>query len=235
MTPENLPPGLVPAGGSLDFTEDTMPEPLQREHALGPGHWGVLRVSAGSVRFVDLATGVKSEVAAPGRVVIRPQAPHRLRLTGPAQCRIDFYRAPDDDAAPAPGGIAEQEVRRSFARCEAAGDFSETFYDNFTNATPAIAPFFAQTDFGRQRKLMRDSVYLMVTQDVSDPEMSALLERLRKIQKSAGRRIILKFYELWLDSICATAKDLDPEWSQPLEDYWRARLRAGMEFVMAEH
>ena len=47
MTTARIPPGLVPAGGSLNFTNETVPEALQREHALGPGRWGVLHVFEG--------------------------------------------------------------------------------------------------------------------------------------------------------------------------------------------
>ena len=236
MAGGKLPEGLVPAGSSLEFTQDTVPEALQKEHALGPGHWGVLHVFAGSVRFVDLATGKESEISAPDHAVIQPEAPHRLRLTGPVQCRIDFFRKLEDDAAMrTPGGFAEEEVKRSFARCEAAGDFAETFYTTFMNASPAIAPFFAQTEFGRQRQLLRDSVYLMVTHDVSKPEMRALLDKLGQVHSRAGRDIAPKLYELWLDSICATVKQLDPEWTQSLEDLWRVRLRAGMQIIMAAY
>lgn len=236
MATESLPDGLVPAGSSLEFTEDTIPEPLQQEHALGPGHWGVLHVFAGSVRFVDLATGAESEVAAPDHAIIRPEAPHRLRLTGPVSCRIDFFRNPDDvPAMRTPGRFAEEEVKRSFARCEANGDFAEIFYNTFMQASPSIAPFFAQTEFGRQRQLLRDSVYLMVTHDVSDPDMRALLDKLGGLHSRAGRNIAPKLYELWLDSICATVKQLDPEWTQTLEDHWRVRLRAGMQIIMAAY
>ena len=236
MANESLPAGLVPAGSSLEFTQETIPDALQKEHALGPGHWGVLHVFGGSVRFVDLATGAESEVTAPDHAVIQPQAPHRLRLTGPVQCRIDFFRKLDDDSdMRTPGGFAEQEVRESFARCEAAGDFAETFYATFMQSSPAIAPFFAQTDFGRQRQLLRDSVYLMVTHDVSDPDMRALLDKLGNLHSRAGRNIAPKLYEIWLDSICATVKELDPEWSQSLEDHWRVRLRAGMQIIMAAY
>ena len=100
---------------------------------------------------------------------------------------------------------------------------------------PAIAPFFAKTEFARQRTLLRDSVYLLVTQDVSDPEMRELLKKLGELHSRAGRNIAPKLYELWLDSICATVKQLDPEWSQSLEDHWRVRLRAGMQIVMAAY
>ena len=236
MANESLPAGLVPAGSSLEFIEDTIPDALQKKHALGPGHWGVLHVFAGSVRFVDLATGAESEVTAPDHAVIRPEMPHHLRLTGPVQCRIDFFRKLDDDSdMRTPGSFAEGEVRESFARCEAAGDFAETFYQTFIQSSPAIAPFFAQTEFGRQRQLLRDSVYLMVTHDVSDPDMRALLDKLGNLHSRAGRNIAPKLYEIWLDSICATVKELDPEWTQSLEDHWRVRLRAGMQIIMAAY
>ena len=179
MATEKLPEGLVPSGSSLTFTEDTIPDALQKEHTLAAGRWGVLHVFAGSVRFVNLETSEESDVSAPDHVIIHPEVPHRVQLTGPVQCRVDFFRELDDDSTMrTPGSFAGDEVRQSFDRCEAAGDFAETFYTTFMNASPAIAPFFAKTEFARQRTLLRDSVYLMVTQDVSDPEMRALLKKL---------------------------------------------------------
>ncbi|MDE2816998.1 MAG: DUF1971 domain-containing protein [Chloroflexota bacterium] len=97
MATDQLPPGLIPASHSLTFTADTVPAPLQQEHALGPGHWGVLRILEGSVCFVNLATGEETEKTAPGEVIIEPGVPHKLRLTGPLRCRIDFFREPDDE------------------------------------------------------------------------------------------------------------------------------------------
>ena len=64
MTTSRIPPGLAPAGGSLNFTNETVPEALQREHALGPGRWGVLHVFEGSLVYVDLESG--RELPGPG-------------------------------------------------------------------------------------------------------------------------------------------------------------------------
>ncbi len=236
MATEKLPEGLVPSGGSLTFSEETIPEALQKEHKLASGRWGVLHVFAGTVRFVNLETNEESEVSAPDHVIIHPEAQHRVVVTGPVRCRVDFFRELDDDSTMrTPGSFAGDEVRRSFARCETAGDFAETFYTTFMNASPAIAPFFAKTEFARQRTLLRDSVYLMVTQDVSDPEMRTVLNKLGELHSRAGRNIAPMLYELWLDSICKTVRDLDPEWTQSLEDHWRVRLRAGMQIVMAAY
>ena len=75
----------------------------------------------------------------------------------------------------------------------------------------------------------------MVTQDVSDPEMRALLNKLGELHSRAGRNIAPMLYELWLDSICKTVKALDPDWTRSLEDHWRVRLRAGMQIIMAAY
>lgn len=88
--------GLVPSHSSPVFTQDTLPAALQREHALAPGHWGVLNVLEGSLRFVNLETGETRRISAPGRVTIHPGMRHRVAIDGPVQCRIDFLREARD-------------------------------------------------------------------------------------------------------------------------------------------
>lgn len=236
MASDRLPPGLAPSSGSLNFTEDTVPDALQQEHTLAPGRWGVLHVFEGSVRFVDLETGVERDVSAPDLITIHPEVPHKLRLTGQLRCRVDFFRELADDATMrTPGSFADDEVYRSFQRCEATGDFADTFYSAFLNSSPEIAPHFAKTDFARQRKLLRDSVHLMVSRDIADSEMRALVDQLGEAHSRANRNVLPRLYELWLDSICETVKALDPEWTAELEAHWRVRMRSGMQIIMAAY
>ena len=231
-----LPEGLVPGGASPIFTQDTIPDALQSEHALAPGRWGVLHVFEGRLRFVNLETGEEHVISAPGLITIHPQAPHRVAVDGPLRCRIDFFRDLDADSETRPPGwFADEEVRLSFERCEAHGDFAETFYAAFMNSSPEIAPYFGQTDFARQHRVLRDSVHMMVSRDVADPEFRSMLTRLGTSHSREGRSVLPKLYELWLDSICEVAKALDPDWSDELERKWRVRLRAGMQLIMAAY
>ena len=236
MAIDRIPPGLIPSSGSHTFTEDTIPEALQKEHKLAAGHWGVLHVFEGSLNFVDIASGEQRTVSAPDLVTIHPEAPHRVEVEGPVSCRVDFFREPDTGSSmSAPGAFAEQDVRSSFDRCEANGNFAETFYNNFLNSSPEIAPYFAATNFEKQRKVLRQSVYMMVTNDVADPGMRDMLGNLARIHSRAWRDIHPKLYELWLDNICKAASTLDPEWSKDLERKWRVRLRDGMQIIMAAY
>ena len=127
----------------------------------------------------------------------------------------------------------EDQVRASFDRCEASGDFAEEFYQVFLNSSPEIGPLFAKTDFVKQRKLIRASVYIMVTRSPAEPTAR---EALDKIGHSHGRTeldIRPELYELWLDSLCETIKRMDPEWTPELQQEWRDRLRPAIEAITA--
>jgi hypothetical protein len=62
-----------------------------------------------------------------------------------------------------------------------------------------------------------------------------LVHRLGEAHNRNNRNVLPILYELWLDSICETAKALDPEWSDDLDRHWRARLRPGMQIIMAAY
>ena len=95
----HLPDGLVPGGASPVFTQDTLPDALQAEHTLARGHWAVMNVIEGNLRFVNIDTGEERPISAPDRVTIPPGLPHRVALEGPLRCRIDFFREPPADSA----------------------------------------------------------------------------------------------------------------------------------------
>ena len=236
MIMDKIPAGLVPSSGSFIFTEDTIPAALQREHTLAPGHWGVLHVFEGSIRFVDLETAVERVVTAPDLITIHPGAPHRVVVESRLRCRVDFFRDLDaEESMRTPGAFADEAVRLSLERCESSGDFADVFYRNFLNCSPEVAPYFAETDFARQRQVLRESVHMMVTRDVGDADMREMADRLGRTHSREARNIRTAMYELWLDSICAAAQALDPEWDDSLERKWRVRLRAGMQIVMAAY
>ena len=236
MMIERLPQGLVPGSGSLNFTEETIPDALKVEHQLAAGRWGVLHLFDGNLRYVDLERDVERVISAPDSLIIHPELPHRVSVDGAVHCRIDFFREPDaDPAMRTPGAFADEDVRRSFERCETTGGFAEIFYNLFLNCSPEIAPYFAKTDFERQRQVLRNSVQMMVTHDVAEPRMREMLDQLGQAHSRDEYNVLPRLYELWLDSICETVKMLDPEWDAELERRWRVRLRPGMQIIMAAY
>ena len=127
--------------------------------------------------------------------------------------------------------MPDMDLRASFDRCESAGDFSETFYNLFLASSPEIAPYFEKTDFTKQKKLLRATVYILVTRPSEDPEGKETLERIGRSHAQAELNVKPALYELWLDSLCKTVAQLDPEWSSKLEGLWRQRMRPGIETI----
>lgn len=91
----SLPEGLVPSGKPLEFTDADMPQALLREHALGQGHWAMLRVLEGAITFVDLKTNEETAIRTGESVTIHPQEPHRVVVNGPMRCRLEFLAKPN--------------------------------------------------------------------------------------------------------------------------------------------
>ncbi len=236
MTQERLPAGLVPGSGTINFDEETVPEALRQEHTLTAGHWGVLHVFEGDLAYITLNPPTELQVTAPDLLTIPPEIPHRLEINGPVRCRIDFFRQLEKGKSiRTPGTFADDDVRLSLQRCEANGDFGETFYEHFLKSSPEVPKHFAATNLERQRKVLRDSVYLMASHDVASEEMRLKLDSLGTTHGRDCRDIHPALYEHWLDSVCATVKALDPEWSVELERKWRVRMRPGMQIVMAAY
>jgi tellurite resistance-related uncharacterized protein len=236
MATSRLPAGLAPKGSSSTFTEATVPEALREEHALTAGHWGVLQVLDGRVFYVDIGSGEERQVTAPDLVIIVPETPHKLRLDGGLSCRIDFFQdIRGERTARAREIAAHDAVRRSLERCEVVGNFGERFYEVFLGASPDAARHFADTDFERQRDVLRGSVYVMATRDISDPSMRETLERLGESHSRTGRNIPPVLYDSWLDSLCETVASMDPEWTEELGKLWRIRLRDGIQVITAAY
>ena len=236
MTRSRLPDNAVPSGGSLNFTADTLPEPFETEHQLAKGRWGVLHVFEGLVQYVELDTDTDIDIVAPDLVVIPPEEAHYVNVSDPVLCRVDFFRELEPDAdIRTPGSYADDDVRLSLERCETYGEFGEVFYEAFLNASQEIPHYFENTDFIRQRLVLRDSVKMMVERDVADPAMRAMLKQLGETHNRHNRNIPPFLYELWLNSVCATVRLLDPEWDERLDRQWRVRLRPGIQLITAAY
>ncbi|MPY91718.1 MAG: DUF1971 domain-containing protein [Acidimicrobiia bacterium] len=88
----------IPSGATLrrttdELTAETVPAGLLRGHRVAEGVWGLLRVRAGSVRFV-LEDGPSEGVllAAGDEQVIEPGLPHHVEPAPDARFVVEFYR-----------------------------------------------------------------------------------------------------------------------------------------------
>ena len=133
-----IPEDLIPGTSSPVFTQETLPDALQADHTLAPGHWAVLNVLEGSLRFANLDTGEEQLISAPDLVTIHPGLPHRVAIEGRLRCRIDFYREPPADDVDSQGSTIGEimdsaaEIGKHGVRTVQAG------VDSVTNAARRI-------------------------------------------------------------------------------------------------
>lgn len=89
---KTLPDGLEAYRRTPEFTEDSVPGGLLKDHRTKDGVWGVIRVLSGSLGYVIPSAGERHELV-PGRDgIVEPTVPHRVAVTGPVRFFVEFWR-----------------------------------------------------------------------------------------------------------------------------------------------
>ena len=128
---------------------------------------------------------------------------------------------------------AFEAVKQSFARCGESDGFYDTFYEVFLAKSPEIPLLFAQTDFKKQKQLLKATITIMVRHRVQEEKSRTVLEKVGHTHRRAGHNIRPALYALWLESLCETVRRHDPDFSPTLEEQWRQRMQEGIAVITA--
>ena len=130
---------------------------------------------------------------------------------------------------------AFEAVKASFARCGESDGFYNTFYDVFLTQSPEIPPLFAKTDFKKQKQILKATAALLVRHKFQEAEVGAALQKVGKTHSRDGYNINPDLYPLWLDSLCETVRQYDPECTPELELQWRTRMQEGIDYIVSAY
>ena len=122
----------------------------------------------------------------------------------------------------------------SLERCSANADFLRRFYTLFLASSGEVAKKFEHTDFRRQTRLLRTSLYIMMLSS-DDPELGAHLERLAKLHGRAGLDIKPELYDVWLDCLLRAVAEFDPMFDTQSAGAWRRVLQPGIDFMKSRY
>lgn len=92
---ELMPEGFQPFKRTPTFTQDSVPEPLLRDHKLGPGVWGKLIIERGVLRYRVGEQVRELSPEQPGTIV--SGLAHSVEPVGEVQFFVQFYRAPEQE------------------------------------------------------------------------------------------------------------------------------------------
>ena len=122
-------------------------------------------------------------------------------------------------------------VQASYDRCLAAGDFFQTFYDIFLATSPEVATKFVQTDFSKQKNIIKASVAMLIRLGSGNANARRIIEKVGDTHGQQALDIRPALYDLWLDSLCNAIQRHDPEYSAELETLWRDSMQEGIQLV----
>ena len=88
-----LPEGVTKYYETPKFDQDTLPLALQKEHKTKPGCWAKAIITDGSIDYVlEERPDEILTVNAGQFVIIEPEVPHHVEVTGPVLFHLEFYK-----------------------------------------------------------------------------------------------------------------------------------------------
>ena len=134
---------------------------------------------------------------------------------------------------PAADSGSIQRTRDSLGRCVGCDTFLNRFYELFIGSSPQVAELFQATDLGRQKRMLRDSLYVMlVAAGTTKGPAHDELERLAKLHQNLG--VTEEMFALWLDALVEAAREHDTHFTDELESDWRVSMEGAIE-LMSSH
>jgi hemoglobin-like flavoprotein len=125
-------------------------------------------------------------------------------------------------------------VRNSFLRSSKDKTFAAKFYDNLFFLNPKISSYFMNTDFDHQRRaLMNGLEFLIGFLDETDEHSRKQIIRLAKTHSADNLNIHPHHYYYWIDALVMTASELDPDWKDDFQYYWREVIHFPVSFMIS--
>ena len=120
----------------------------------------------------------------------------------------------------------------SFERCINDPLFLDQFYEVFISSSDEISAMFKDTDMGTQKAMLITSLVYMSNAHKDSP---GLLSSIAEKHNINNLNIKPYLYTLWLDSLIAAAKSIDPLFDVNTEKLWRETLQLGIDFMISKY
>lgn len=119
--------------------------------------------------------------------------------------------------------------------CTSNQAFLDQFYDFFVNSSAEVAEKFANTDLGKQKQILKLSLFMLLMAAQGKPEGDAHLKRIAERHDHLHLDIKPEFYEIWLNCLLKTARMFDVGFTDETEKAWRYVLQKGIDFMVSHY
>jgi truncated hemoglobin YjbI len=108
--------------------------------------------------------------------------------------------------------------------------FLDDFYDTFLSRSDEVRAMFANTDFAKQKRALKASLYTIVA---SVARRKADFQGLEDLgERHRQLKIESRHYEVWLDALAEAAARCSAQWDGERDRVFREGLRAGIDFMI---
>ncbi len=127
-------------------------------------------------------------------------------------------------------GIFTESYERLLDLDETGEIFFSKFYENFTSASPDVRKKFQNTDMQKQKIVLRESLFNMQDFFVNK-QATDYMRRIADIHSKKDKDISPQLYDLWLESLVATVRELDPEYDRDVGLAWKMVMSMGIAYM----
>lgn len=122
----------------------------------------------------------------------------------------------------------------SLSRCNIAPQFLDRFYERFLASSPKVREKFANTNFVRQKRALRASLQILSLVADDDRGPGRYLGELAVQHGQKHLDIGAELYDLWLDSLIATVREIDPQFDAEIEGAWEQVAMVGIHYMISK-
>lgn len=88
-----LPAKVASFAKSPEFTEDSIPKNLKKQHRTSAGVWGKIVVLEGRLRYRILEPEAQDVELLPGMLgIVEPEVAHEVKALGKVRFHVEFFR-----------------------------------------------------------------------------------------------------------------------------------------------
>ena len=127
-------------------------------------------------------------------------------------------------------------VDSSLQRCAREPRFFDRFYEKFLASSPTVRERFAKTNFVRQKRALRGSLWMMLLaaeDEAKGPDR--YLRPLADLHSSRQLDIGAELYDLWLDCLLETVGECDPEHNPEVRAAWEQVMMVGIHYMVTRY
>lgn len=109
------------------------------------------------------------------------------------------------------------------------------FYEIFIKSSPKIAPYFAKTNMAKQHSLLKEGVELLIMFGLGSLKAKSYMAKMGELHGRKHINVPPELYPFWVNSMVATVRDIDPEFTPEIEASWRRHLQKGIDRITSAY